>query len=89
MRNIKELLEMSLEMFPKLREEQPGCGICFIIITAYYGTNSITIDEAIDLHNYFKANLPNKKYDKNRFCWPRKDTESRINWLKEQIEKVS
>ena len=80
---------MSLEIFPELRKEQPGCGICFIIHEIYYNTHLITIEEADNLHTYFKNNLPERKYDDNRFCWPRKDTESRINWLKEQIEKVS
>lgn len=90
MRPIKELLQIVLDDIKKPKSYYGG--ICVIPMWKYL-TKIIIKDELSELESYLENNLPEKKYSsifgtKNAYCWPYGETEPRIKWLEEQINKL-
>ena len=68
-------------------------GLCSFIVNLYYLEN-ITRNQFDQLKTYFKDNLPKKTYDglnevKCCYSFPIYCKESRIGWLKKEIEKLT
>jgi hypothetical protein len=78
MRTEKELFELMLT-----RPDLFNYGLCNWV-RLLYGIDLITCDECVLLLNYLKASEPTKRM----YWWQPCKIEPRIEWIKQQIEKL-
>ena len=93
MKNILLKIKAGYESKIKNSVDDESMGLCY---TAFM---SLTINENTKFKKYFKKYLRDSKQtvffdcygektkDKNQFTWIPRDTQSRLNWLDEQIAK--
>jgi hypothetical protein len=78
MRTEKELFELMLT-----RQDLFKYGMCDWVDRIYVN-DCITVKECDLMHNYFKSNKLNERI----FWWASREIEPRIEWIKQQIEKL-
>lgn len=87
MRTTKELLQVMLDNIDMLES-----GLCYYV-AALSRNSIISYSEYDHLIKYLDACLPDRKYrgiyiDRLEYCFPYGEKEPRIEWLKQQIEKL-
>ena len=81
---MKKLLQKFLEALPDIWEYTDTCGLCVYIFDIKLSFKPTQL-----LQDYLEENLPEmENYPSGKFCWPPGELEPRIDWLKEQIEKL-
>jgi hypothetical protein len=82
---INILLYQILDSYEHGIKQEKFKGLCHVLNELYLD-DDISFKHYSLMRNYFKKYLPQYL---TTWSWPPKDTESRINWLKEHIRKNS
>ena len=88
MRTTKELLEVMLGNIDKLEG-----GLCTLAFDLSYAYGLFSMEELFVVAHYMQNNLPEKTFswrygETPRFSFPFDEKQPRIDWLKQQIEKL-